>query len=178
MKKNPSLFSMVAASVVFPPLASATEFEPLAKAIAAELGTTQAFKKKYTLEGKEWEIFYSKGTDQKPLKLAAVQKGIFEPDCTHTWVVGMSANPIEVKNVRVVEMSCPHAFPTKTQSFLSQYEGKKESDLKTLDQSIVTVAKATGSAVLTTDAVKRSIRLAGMLKTEAQAPAATAPAKK
>jgi len=155
---------------LFIPVASmATEFEPLEKAISAELGTTQAFRKKYTLDGKEWEIYYSKGADKKPLKLAAVQRGVYEPDCTHTWVIGMNANPIEVTNVRVVEMKCPHAFPTKTQSFLGQYVGKKEADLSKLDQSIVTVAKATGSAVLTTDAVKRSIRMAGQLKAETNA---------
>lgn len=161
-----SKHSMTYLSLLIPVSGLATEFEPLQKAISNELGTTQAFRKKYTLDGKEWEIYYSKGSDQKPLRLAAVQKGLYEPDCTHTWVIGMKANPIEVTNIRVVEMKCPHAFPTKSQSFLSQYVGKKEADLSTLDQSITTVAKATGSAVLTTDAVKRSIRIAGMLKTE------------
>jgi hypothetical protein len=56
-------------------------------------------------------------------------------------------------------MSCPHAYPTREQSFLSQFIGKGPKDAPTLKKKVDTVAKATGSSDLTTDAVVRSIEV-------------------
>ena len=89
--------------------------------------------------------------------MAFIQKGIYEPNCTHTWAIGIDPKTGKVTQVRVIEMSCPHAFPTKADSFLDQFKGKGPADAATLDSSIATIAKATGSCKLATDAVKRSI---------------------
>jgi hypothetical protein len=70
----------------------------------------------------------------------------------------------KIQQIRVVEMSCPHAHPARAHSFLDQFTGKGPADLKKLDQSISTIAKATGSCELTIDAVKTSIQVAQSLK--------------
>lgn len=142
----------------------ATEFEPLGKSVAAALGTTKAFKKTMAVGKEKVDVFYSKDAKGKADKLAIVQKGIYEPNCTHTWVVGMDAKKAVVEQVRVVEMSCPHAFPTKSDGFLGQYKGKGAADVAKLSSDVTPIAKATGTSNLTTDAVKKSIRVAGSLK--------------
>jgi hypothetical protein len=165
MKFQSAVLTLV--SFVTPLTAMATEFEPLQKALTAALGTDKAFKKKYSVEGKDYDLFYSKDAKGNALKFASIQKAIYAPDCTHTWVVAMKAQPkVEVTEVRVVEMSCKHAFPAKSKSFLSQYEGKKVADAKTLDKSIslASVATATYTGIYTTDAVKRSLLLADQFK--------------
>jgi hypothetical protein len=164
MKIQNFKFYPISFTLFLPLLAHATQFEPKETAIAAALGTTKAFKKKFSLDGKDYDLFYSKDAAGNPLKFASVQTGIYAPDCTHTWVMGLDAKTKKIEKIHVVEMKCPHAFPAKSESFLSQYDGKGPADLKTLDSSVTTIAKATGSAVLTTDAVKRSIRLAEMFK--------------
>lgn len=134
--------------------AMAVEFEPKGKAVAAVLGTKKAKSKKVTVDGKEITAFYpaeGKG------KIAFVQEGLYPPNCTHTWVVGIDAAKGTVTEIRTVEMECPHAFPTKEASFLGQFEGKGYADLAKLD-GVHTVAKATGSSKLAIDAVKRSIK--------------------
>ncbi len=144
--------------------AGAAEFEPLGKAVAAALGTKSAFKKSFSSDGKPVTLFYAKGSEGKATKFAFVQKGVYEPNCTHTWVVGVDATTGKVSEVRVVEMSCPHAYPAKTGGFLGQFKGKGPADAATLKQDIVPVAKATGSANLTTDAVRRSLVAASKLR--------------
>lgn len=144
--------------------AQAAEFEPLGKAVAGVLGTTKAFKKSIKIGGKARDVFYSKGSNGKAAKFAFVEEGVYEPNCTHTWVVGVDAKTAKVLSVRVVEMSCPHAYPTKAANFLDQYKGKGPADAAKLSEKVITIAKATGSSNLTTDAVKRSITAANKIK--------------
>ena len=147
---------------------TAVSFEPLNQAIAKALGTTKAAKRSLGRElasrDQGGDVYYSKGPGGKAETLAFVQKGVYEPNCTHTWVVGVNAHSATIKTVRVVEMSCPHAFPTKAASFLDQYQGKGPAEVKSLENSVNTIAKATGSSRLTTHAVKRSILTAMKLK--------------
>lgn len=145
-------------------IAFATEFEPLGSAVAASLGTKKAFKKSFAFEGKPLDVFYSKNAAGKAAKYAFIQKGIYAPNCTHTWVVGVDAATGKVDGVRVVEMSCPHAYPTKTESFLGQFKGKGIADAAKLKSDITPVAKATGSANLAIDAVRKSLVAASKLK--------------
>lgn len=144
--------------------ALATEFEPLGKAVSTALGTTKAFKKSFAFEGKPLDVFYAKDASGKASKLAFVQKGIYAPNCTHTWIVGVDAISGKVSEVRVVEMSCPHAYPTKTEGFLGRFKGKSFADADKLKDEIAPIAKATGSSVLTVDAVRRSLVAANKLK--------------
>src|SRR6185295_1423125 len=104
--------------------ADAVDFEPMGKAVAALLGTTKAFKKNIRIDADAVDIFYSKGASGKAEQFAFIQKGIYEPDCTHTWVVGVSAKTGKITGIRVIEMSCPHAYPTRAASFLDLFKGK------------------------------------------------------
>src|ERR1700730_18214463 len=91
--------------------AMAVQFEPKGKAIAAVLGTKSAFQKKLQSDGKTETVFYSKGASGKAEKFAFVQEGLYPPNCTHTWIVGVDAAKGSITELRPVEMSCPHAFP-------------------------------------------------------------------
>ncbi|MBY0470566.1 hypothetical protein K2X30_05305 [bacterium] len=144
----------------------ASEFEPVNLALKNALGTTKAFPKTVpSPNGKEQiKMFYSKDDAGKAKTFAFVQKEIYPPNCTHTWVVAADAKTAKISKIRVVEMSCPHAFPTKEANYLSQYMGKGPADVATLDKKIDTIAKATGSCNLTTTAVKRTIQMAAKLK--------------
>ena len=141
--------------------ARAVEFEKLNAAIAKVLGTTKAMKKTANVGGKPADVYYPKTGGKM---LAVIQKRIYEPNCTHTWVIGVDGATAQVKQIRVVEMSCPHAHPARANSFLEQFTGKGPADLAKLDKDISTIAKATGSCELTTDAVKTSIQAAQSLK--------------
>lgn len=140
--------------------AQATQFEPKGKAIAEVLGTRQAFSKQVGSD----KVYYAKGTNGKAIKLAFVQEGIYKPNCSHTWVVGVDVASGTVSDVKVVEMGCPHAFPTKEDSFLGQFKGKAIADADKLDSDISVVAKATGSSKLAIDAVKKSLKTAKELQ--------------
>lgn len=164
-KKFHSLLAVTALTMELARMSAyATEFEPLGKAVAAALGTKAAFKKSFAFEGKPLNIFYDKDAAGKATRFAFVQKGVYEPNCTHTWIVGIDAISGKVREVRVVEMSCPHAYPTKTESFLGQFKGKGLADAQKLKSDIAPVAKATGSANLVTEAVRKSIVAASKLK--------------
>jgi len=139
---------------------SAVEFEKLGSAIAKTLGTKEAFREKASLGGVTHDIFFSKAKNGKPAQFAVVQKKIYEPNCTHTWVIGVNAKTLKVTGIRVVEMSCPHAFPTRSASFLDQFKGKGIAQLATLKSETRTIAKATGSCLLTADAVVTAISAA------------------
>lgn len=164
------ILSVVGSSMVFGPSlilgtqAFALEFVPMNQAISQVLGTTKAFKKDLKIDGEDVLAYYSKTPEGAPLKIAVVQKGIYAPSCTHTWVVGLDAKKGTVDQIRVVEMSCQHAFPAKTPEYLTQYTGKGFTDLEKLDSQVVPIAKATGTCVLTTKAVKKSIRAAREIK--------------
>lgn len=137
--------------------ARAVEIEPMGKALQALLGTPKVFKKGAN-------VFYAKNAAGKASAVAVIEKGIYEPNCTHTWAVGIDPATGKVTQVRALEMSCPHAFPCKAASFLDQYRGKGPADVAKLDSQINNVAKATGSAKLTTAAVQRSIEAFQKLK--------------
>lgn len=159
MKKKTSLYA-VCALLFLIEQAQAVQFEPKGKAIAEVLGTKQAFSKKVGGD----TVFYAKGSDGKATKLAFVQEGLYKPNCTHTWIVGVDVASGSVTEVKPVEMSCPHAFPTKEESFLGQFKGKAVADADKLDKQIDVVAKATGSSKLAIDAVKKSLKEAKELK--------------
>jgi thiamine biosynthesis lipoprotein len=153
MKKQKWLIVLLL--IVFIERANATQFEPLGAAIAGILGSKKGVQKK---EINDATLYYLK-SGAKVSAIAVVQKRVYKPNCTHTWVIGLNPVTAQVGEIKVVEMSCPHAFPTKEESYLSQYKGKGPADLATLDSKIDTIAKATGSCKLTTDAIKSSITL-------------------
>lgn len=134
--------------------AGAVVFEPLGAAIGAVLGTTKASSK--TLEGTAFYYVKAKTPGARPEKVAAVEKGVYPPNCTHTWVIGLDPADGKVTQIRVHEFSCHHANPTKAESFLEQFKGIGPGDLAKLDKS-TTIAKATGSSVLVREAVKRAV---------------------
>jgi len=144
--------------------AQAVEYEKLGSAIQKALGTGKAFRTWTTVFGKKTEVFYAKSSDGKATKFAVLEKRIYEPNCSHTWIIGLDAASASVEQIRVVEFGCPHAEPTKQASFLDQFKGKGPADVKTLKSDIHTIAKATGSSELATDAVISAITAAGMLK--------------
>jgi hypothetical protein len=142
--------------------AQAQEFQSLGNAIKTILGNAGSGAFKKNLGGKD--VFYSKNAQGKAARLAFVEKGVYKPNCTHTWVVGVDPATDKVTGIEVVEMSCPHAFPTREKSYLDQYVGKGPAEAKTLIKQIDTIAKATGSCNLTTEAVVRSITAAEKAK--------------
>ena len=154
MKRNASALLVATLLWGSAEMAQAVELEPMGKAVAALLGTTKAFKK--TLG--DTPVFYAKGPDGKATKVVFIQKGIYQPDCTHTWAISLDAATQTVSEVRPLEMSCPHAFPARAASFLDQYKGVGPANVAALDSNVHVVAKATGTCRLTTDAVKRSIQ--------------------
>ena len=134
-------------------LASAVEFEAKNVALQALLGTKNVFKK--TVD--KTQVFYSKDPSGKPSKVAVLETGLYPPDCTHTWAIGLDPKSGAVTQIRVVEMKCQHAYPCKAASFLDQYKGKGPADMPKLKSQINTIAKATGTGDLTTAAVQRSV---------------------
>lgn len=138
-------------------LGYAVEFENKFKAVAAVLGTPQAYPSGNS-------VFYSKSKKGAVERIALIESAIYPPNCTHTWVIGLDGTQLRVTQLRVVEMSCPHAFPTQKASFLAQFKGKGPADLKVLEKNVHTIAKATGSSMLTAQAVKSAITKAQDLR--------------
>jgi len=138
--------------------AQAVQFEAAGTALSGILGTIKPFSKKLkNSAGKDVTVYYTKDAAGKPALAAVVENGLYPPNCTHTWAIGMDAKSAQVKSIRVIEMSCQHAFPTRAASYLDQYTGKGPADLKKLSDDVHVISKATGSSQLTTDAVKRSV---------------------
>ncbi len=135
----------------------AVEFEPMGKAIEKLLGTPKAFTKELKHSQKGVKFFYSKGSDGKAEKVVFIENGLYPPNCTHTWAVGLDGKKGTVLGVRPIEMSCPHAFPTKEEGYINKYKGKTPADAAKLRDQITYVAKATASCYLMSDAVKRSL---------------------
>ena len=147
-KKLHQAFSLVVL-ISFLESASAVEFIGLGDAVIGMLKTKTA-KQKMVGRGKnKAPAFYTKK------RFAVVEKGLYPPNCTHTWVIGFSKK-CKVTGITPQEYGCPHANPTKKASFLDQYKGKGPADVKTLRDEVMTVAKATGSSDLMTDAVIRA----------------------
>ena len=159
MKKQVVVVTVALLALALVERGFAAEFEKTGSAVGNALGTKQVFQKKFKNDtGKDITTFYSKGSSGSPAKLAFVEKGLYNPgSCTHTWVIGLNATTQVVEQVRVVEMSCTHAHPTKADSYTSQYKGKGPADVKKLKEQVKTIAKATGSSDLMTEAVQRSI---------------------
>jgi hypothetical protein len=154
---------IVASALIAIDSAQAVQFEPVGKALAALLGTTKPFTKKVQQGSKETTAYYTKNKSGMVDKIALIENGVYPPNCTHTWAIALDAQKAEVKSIRVIEMSCQHAFPTRSASFLNQYVGKGPAQLTKLEGDIHTIAKATGSSDLLTAAVKHSIQF---VKTE------------
>lgn len=140
----------------------AIQFESKGKSIAKILGTKKAKVKKVNVDSNNQKVpvYFQKG---KIKNYAVIQKRIYKPNCSHTWVIGLNTDA-KITDVRVVEMSCPHAFPTNKAAFLNQFKGKGPADLKRLDKQIHAIAKATGTSELTTDAVKVAIQAVNKIK--------------
>lgn len=142
--------------------AMGVEIESLKSALKAALGPVKgASKKQVTHQNQTVDIYYEKKTKAR---FAVVQKRIYDPNCTHTWVIGIDGKTSTVTTIRMVEYSCPHAKPASKASFFEQYKGKGPADTKTLKASISTIAKATGTCDLTTDAVITAIESIDQLK--------------
>ncbi len=159
MKKNvkPLALSLVAAGAIPTPSAQAVEFEPMGKALTTLLKTTKVSKKSFTFEGRDTPVFYSKDASGKVTSVAVLEKGIYEPNCTHTWAIGLDPTSGAVTEVRTIEMSCQHAFPTREKSFLEQFVGKGPADAQKIEEDTDVIAKATGSSKLAATAVRRAI---------------------
>lgn len=127
--------------------ATATEFEKKGAAIGALLGTTKGVKK---VPGKAEGYFTGN-------RVVFIEGGVYQPNCSHTWAIGLDKTTGAVQNIRVIEMACPHAFPTRAASFLEQFKGIGPRNIGKLE-SVTTIAKATGSCLLTRDAVKHAIQ--------------------
>ncbi len=138
------------------------EIESLRSALKATLGPIKSAAKKNVSHKKEkFDIYYDKAT---LTTFAVVQKRIYPPNCTHTWVIGVDAASFKVSGIRIIEYSCPHARPATKDSYFEQYKGKGPADVATLKDSVATIAKATGSCELTTDAVVTAIESVSILK--------------
>jgi NifU-like protein involved in Fe-S cluster formation len=159
MKSKINVLKFLATTSLFVSAAGAmaVEIEPLGKAVGAILHTTKAFSRTVPYDGKKLSFYYSKTGDGKIDQAVFIEHGLYEPDCTHTWAIGMDPRSRKVTEVRVIEMACPHAFPTKSAAFLEQFKGKGPADVATLDSQVTTIAKATGSSKLAVAAVKRTI---------------------
>lgn len=126
-------------------------------AVVALLNTTKAFKKTVNDGQGDVPVFYSKDAAGKSERIVFIEKAVYQPSCTHTWAIGFDAKTNKLIDIRPIEMSCPHALPTKASSYLDQYKGKTPADAAKIEASIQTIAKATGTCNLLTDAVKRSL---------------------
>ena len=77
-------------------LASATTtIEPMGKAVAAILGTPKATAKKLNIGDSKIAVGHSEGAvtvyySKATGKYAFVEKGVFNPDCGHTWAIGIN----------------------------------------------------------------------------------------
>lgn len=132
----------------------AVVFEPVEQAIPAILQSKSVFP--IVMQGKprpDLKVFYSK--DKKGVqRFVVLEDRIYETGkCTHQWAIGIHPKTQAVTEIRVIEMKCQHAFPCEKKNYLKQYVGVGPKDLKTLKSKIQTIAKATGTSDLTTDAV-------------------------
>ena len=132
--------------------AHAVDLVPMGKALAGVLGTQKAFKKSIG----ETTFFYSKDGKGKADRVAFIEKNVWQNSCTHSWIVGIGKDG-KVTQIVAQEQQCPHARPSSQASFLDQYTGKGPADVAKLKGQINTLAKATGSCELATDAVIHAI---------------------
>ncbi len=149
----------------------AVEFESLAQALAATLKEKkQVLKNSVTVRGRTVDYYMRKDVKPDKATIAFVQKEVYDPNCTHTWVIGVDSSRHRVTSIREVEMSCPHAFPTRQMSFKSQFLGKTRADIPKMKDSIDFIAKATGSSELLRDSIVRSIEGSAMISGQGAPP--------
>lgn len=132
--------------------ARAVDLIPLGTALQGVLGTKSAFKKTVG----DSTFFYSKDSAGRADRVAFIEKNVWQKSCTHTWIVGIGRDG-KVTQVVAQEQQCPHAKPSAADSFLDQYKGKGPADVAKLKGDVSTIAKATGSCELATDAVSQAI---------------------
>jgi thiamine biosynthesis lipoprotein len=152
--------------------AHAVELVPMGKALVGVLGTPKAFKK--TVD--DATFFYSKDAKGGMDKVAFIEKNTWQKQCTHTWIVGMGKDG-KITQIVAQEQQCPHAKPAAAESFLEQYKGKGPADVGKLKDDVNTIAKATGSCELATEAAIHAINSYKKIAGPAAAPAKPAPAK-
>ena len=152
--QNKPLSLLLATAVAWATLeqAHAVDLVPMGKALVGVLGTPKAFKKVIG----DATFFYSKDAAGKADKVAFVEHNVWQKTCTHTWIVGIDKSG-KVSQVVAQEQQCPHAKPSAADSFLDQYKGKGPADLAKLKGEVSTIAKATGSCELATDAVVHAV---------------------
>ena len=126
------------------------EIEPLKSALISMLGKVQVQH-----VGKDGADYWFQKGGHAP-RVVFIEKNVYPPNCSHTWAVGIDTKTGKVASVHPLEMGCPHGYPAKSTTFLSQFQGKSISDVKSLD-SIDTIAKATGTCKLAAKAVQSSI---------------------
>ena len=152
---SPGILLLAALTWLSVDRAQGAEIESMNKAVIAILGTPKATKRSVNDGASDVDIFLAKDAAGKTKRLAFIEKGVYPPDCTHTWAIGVDGVSGRILQVRPIEMSCPHAFPTKSASFLDQFKNKGVADVKDLEEGVHVVAKATGTSQLTVQAVKR-----------------------
>jgi hypothetical protein len=128
----------------------AGEIEPLKSALISLLGKVQV----QHVGAGDMDYWFKKGGHAP--RVVFIEKNVYPPNCSHTWAVGIDSASGKVASVHPLEMGCPHGYPAKSKTFLSQFQGKGMSDIKSLD-GIDTIAKATGTCKLAADAVKKSL---------------------
>jgi hypothetical protein len=130
--------------------AHAVDLVPMGQALIKLLGTPKAMTKK--VDGAT--AVYAK--DGKGKVVAFIEKNVWNAQCDHTWLVGIGKDG-KVTQVVAQNQQCPHAKPSAAESFLDQYKGKGPADVAKLKSDATTIAKATGSCELASDAVVHAV---------------------
>lgn len=167
MKISPQRSLVIALLLIRLEGAYGVEFEPLGNSVAKALKTDKVFPVKE--KGRRLAVggvpeFFKDDHGKNSKKIALIERGLYPPNCTHTWVISLDSKKLKVDQIRVVEMSCPHAFPTKEGNFLDQFKGRGPAEATKLSKLVTVVAKATGSSELTVKAVQSAIRRAEQKK--------------
>ncbi len=134
--------------------AYAIDLEPLDASVSAAL-KSKSETQKGKIDGIAVRIL--RDGSKKLEKIAFIVSKPWNNQCAHTWVVALDKKG-SVLQVRAQNQQCPHAEPTKKESFLKQFIGKGPADVDTLKAKVTTVAKATGSSELAAEAVEVSIK--------------------
>ena len=111
MKRGLKVFAVAALIWIQLENAGAVEFESMKSAVPKLLGTPVALRKTV----RNQDLYYAKDAPKRKV-IVAIEKGIYPPSCTHTWAIAMDAKTYKVREIHVIEMSCPHAFPTNSSS--------------------------------------------------------------
>jgi thiamine biosynthesis lipoprotein len=133
--------------------AHAVDLVPMGKALMKYTGSPKAMSKK--VDGAT--AVYAKDAQGKvKFPVAFIEKNVWNAQCDHTWIVAINPDG-KVAEVVAQNQQCPHAKPSAANSFLDRYKGKGPADVQKLKGEIDTIAKATGSCNLATDAVIHAV---------------------